>query len=152
MLDDWTIDTLVLYECARLDTSAICFLSNILYKRKNVVFDTSNYIKDQYEDCIRTTKKDAKMYPGNAFVEKWFKHAVNMLAVKNNGYLQEMHRIGLMSKKFHDDDLMFVAACHCSNDKRLVSKDSDYTQDIIDYLSEEMQIKFTTVDNALKIL
>lgn len=152
MSEDWTIDTVILYDCARLDTNASHFLWEILYKKKNVVFDKDDYIKSQYQKCIKETQMAPQSYPANAVIKKWFIEVVNKLAVKNIGYLQEKHKAALIELSFHDDDLPFVAACHCSNDKRLVSQDSDYKTDVNDYLKSKMSITVLSTEGAIKVL
>ena len=152
MSGDWTIDTVILYDCARLDTNASHFLWEILYKKKNVVFDKDDYIKNQYTKCIKETQIAPQSYPANAVIKKWFIEVVNKLAVKNIGYLQAKHKAALIELAFHDDDLPFVAACHCSNDKRLVSQDSDYKTDVNDYLKSKMSITVLSIEGAINVL
>lgn len=152
MSEDWTIDTVILYNCAREDLNASHFLLEILYKKKNVVFDKNDYIERQYKKCIKKTQKESRSYPGNSLIQKWFIAVVNKLAVKNIGYLQAEHKKALMKLDFHDDDLPFVAACHCSNDKRLVSQDSDYNTDVNDYLKSKMSINVLSIEGAINVL
>jgi len=152
VIDDWTIDTVILYECAKNDIDAAYFLLGISQKKKNVVFDRDGYIRGQYEKCIIEIKGNPRVYPRSDLVERWFKHIVDKLAVKNIGFLQDHYRKELLSMRFHDDDLAFIGACHCSNNKRIVSRDSDYSQEIIDYLKAKMNIEFSSVENAMQLL
>lgn len=152
MSDSWTIDTVVLYECARLNTAASYFLSGVLYKKKRVAFDKDNRIESQYTDCLKEIEKKPEQYPASAFIKQWFIQVVNKLALKNSGYLQNEYEIALRELNFHDDDLIFVAVCHCSGSKKLVSSDSDYSPEVKGYLKSKMSIDAMSVEEAIDIL
>jgi hypothetical protein len=150
--EDWTIDTVVLYDCARLDTIASTFLLNILHKKKGVTFDKDKYIDKQYRKCLKETQEEYNLYPANALIKKWFIEVINKLAVINSGHLHYAHEKALRDLKFHDDDLKFVAVCHCSESRRLVSSDSDYSEIIKTYLKSEMSIEVLSAEEAITVL
>ena len=53
--------------------------------------------------------------------------------------------------KFDRSDLPFVAVASQSKDKLLVSEDSDYTQQVCDYLQQHLRVKILSLPHALKI-
>ena len=53
--------------------------------------------------------------------------------------------------KFDRSDLPFVAVAFQSKDKLLVSEDSDYTQQVCDYLQQQLQVKVLSLSQALKL-
>jgi len=53
--------------------------------------------------------------------------------------------------KFDRSDLPFVAVAFQSKDKLLVSEDSDYTQQVCDYLQQQLQVKVLALSQALKL-
>jgi hypothetical protein len=98
------------------------------------------------------TEKEPDIYPAHSLISKWFKHVVSKCAVKNLGFIQNSHQTKLKALKFHDDDFKFVAVCPCSNDKRLVSHDSDYSSEIKGYLKSAMLIDVLSAKEATELM
>jgi len=136
---DWTIDTNVLGQSARLDLDAIEFLNRIRRCGDYVVFDSSGYIEGEYNRCLKKAKEAKK--PGAEVVGKWLRTLLDMNLIRHvYGPLTKKQRDGLCQLHFHDDDLPFVEACANSLDKRLITDDSDYSEVVKDYLMKELSI------------
>lgn len=150
--EDWTIDTVILYDCAALDMDATNLLTGIIHHKKMVAFDKDKYIERQYISCLKETENEPKIYPAHAVIKAWFKHVIAKFAVKNLGFLQHAHETKLKALMFHDDDFKFVAVCSCSEDKRLVSHDSDYSSEIKVYLKSAMSIDVLSTKEAIDVL
>ena len=52
---------------------------------------------------------------------------------------------------FHPDDRPFVAVCGRTESRKLVSKDSDYSAKVTDYLARAMGISVLPVEEAVKL-
>jgi hypothetical protein len=52
---------------------------------------------------------------------------------------------------FDRADLPFVGAAFRSKDKLLVSQDSDYTEQVCDYLQQHLRVKILSLPHALEI-
>jgi len=140
---EWTIDTWVLYEVDRGDFDAFAFLIDVLRHHK-VVFDHERHIEREYQRCLKRTR--------NRHLEEWFKRLIARQArVFYSGRLPNRHERALLRMNFDRSDLPFVGVAYRSKDKLLVSEDSDYTQQVCDYLQQQFQVKVLSLSRALEI-
>ncbi len=140
---EWTIDTWVLYKVDEGNFDALDFLLAVLRHHK-VVFDHERHIEQEYQRCLKRTR--------NRYLEEWFKRLITRQArVFYSGRLPNRHERALLRIKFDRSDLPFVGVAHRSKDKFLVSEDSDYTQQVCDYLQQQLQIKVLSLSRALEI-
>jgi hypothetical protein len=140
---EWTIDTWVLYEADRGDFDALDFLLAVLRHHK-VVFDHERHIEQEYQRCLKRTR--------NRYLEEWFKRLIARRArVFYSSKLPNGHRKTLLRMGFDRADLPFVGAAFRSKDKLLVSQDSDYTEQVCDYLQQHLRVKILSLPHALEI-
>ncbi len=140
---EWTIDTWVLYEVDKGDFDALDFLLAVLRHHK-VAFDHERHIEQEYQRCLKQTR--------NRYLEEWFKKLIARQArVFYPGRLPNRHEQALLRMKFDRSDLPFVAVASQSKDKLLVSEDSDYTQQVCDYLQQHLRVKILSLPHALEI-
>jgi len=147
MSSDWTINTCVLYKAADTDLDASKFLMNILNNQHKVRVDHKHYILNQYKVCVRKTTANKKK--GSELLRKWHKEVVGKYIRWCCGDLNSKHKSALRVLKFHEKDWPFVAVCSNSACKNLVSEDSDYTDDVKNYLSNKMKIHVLTIKESL---
>jgi len=140
---EWTIDTWVLYKVDEGNFDALDFLLAVLRHHK-VVFDHERHIEQEYQRCLKRTR--------NRYLEEWFKRLIARQArVFYSGRLPNRHERALLRMNFDRSDLPFVGVAHRSKDKLLVSEDSDYTQQVCDYLQQQLQVKVLSLPRALEI-
>ncbi|MFA0784009.1 hypothetical protein [Fervidibacter sacchari] len=140
---EWTIDTWVLYKVDEGNFDALDFLLAVLRHHK-VVFDHERHIEQEYQRCLKRTR--------NRYLEEWFKRLIARQArVFYSGRLPNRHERALLRMNFDCSDLPFVGVAHRSKDKLLVSEDSDYTQQVCDYLQQQLQVKVLSLPRALEI-
>jgi len=140
---EWTIDTWVLYKVDEGNFDALDFLLAVLRHHK-VVFDHERHIEQEYQRCLKRTR--------NRYLEEWFKRLIARQArVFYSGRLPNRHERALLRMNFDCSDLPFVGVTHRSKDKLLVSEDSDYTQQVCDYLQQQLQVKVLSLPRALEI-
>ncbi|MEZ8216915.1 hypothetical protein B0813_000452 [Candidatus Fervidibacteria bacterium JGI MDM2 SSWTFF-3-K9] len=140
---EWTIDTWVLYKVDEGNFDALDFLLAVLRHHK-VVFDHERHIEQEYQRCLKRTR--------NRYLEEWFKRLITRQArVFYSGRLPNRHERALLRMNFDRSDLPFVGVAHRSKDKLLVSEDSDYTQQVCDYLQQQLQVKVLSLPRALEI-
>ena len=140
---EWTIDTWVLYKVDEGNFDALDFLLAVLRHHK-VVFDYERHIEQEYQRCLKRTR--------NRYLEEWFKRLIARQArVFYSGRLPNRHERALLRMNFDCSDLPFVGVAHRSKDKLLVSEDSDYTQQVCDYLQQQLQVKVLSLPRALEI-
>jgi len=146
----WVIDTNILY-LAGGDASSVIKknsfdkraddiinaikLLKTIYKKDYLVIDTECNILEQYNKCLKHTH--------SSFLIDWLKEMKNtpgkLKFVSPN--LDPCHRKKLEELKFDEDDYLFVGTANNSNDKLIISEDSDYYEDeVYDYLTHEMDI------------
>ena len=65
--------------------------------------------------------------------------------------LPNRYEQALIGMKFDRSDLPFVGVAYRSEDKLLVSEDSDYTPQVCNYLQQQLQIKVLSLPQALGI-
>ena len=140
---EWTIDTWVLYKVDEGNFDALDFLLAVLRHHK-VVFDHERHIEQEYQRCLKRTR--------NRYLEEWFKRLIARQArVFYSGRLPNRHERALLRMNFDRSDLPFVGVAHRSKDKLLISEDSDYTQQVCDYLQQQLQVKVLSLPRALEI-
>ena len=140
---EWTIDTWVLYKVDEGNFDALDFLLAVLRHHK-VVFDHERHIEQEYQRCLKRTR--------NRYLEEWFKRLIARQArVFYSGRLPNRHERALLRMNFDCSDLPFVGVAHRSKDKLLISEDSDYTQQVCDYLQQQLQVKVLSLPRALEI-
>ena len=85
-------------------------------------------------------------------LRNWLKRLRDRKAIIfRSGKLPPIHQGALLRMKFDRSDLPFVAVAFQSKDKLLVSEDSDYTQQVCDYLQQQLQVKVLALSQALKL-
>jgi len=134
---------------ADVDYDAVEFLNRVLREGHRVTFDHDRRIEKEYQKCLEKVQQDRK--GGSVALKKWFKTVVNRLAQKYSGKLQGRHRVKFKELKFDPSDWPFVAVCANTKSKNLVSKDSDYTKEIKEYLQKEMKICVLSIQDSLMI-
>lgn len=146
MLKDWTIDTYVLYKAADIEGDAIELLNQIRRKRHQITLDYEGHIEKEYKECLQYERNF-----GRDFVSKWFKEVIGKFAQYCSGKLQKRHQIALQKRKFDRSDWPFVAVCSKTKSKKLVSEDSDYTENVKCYLQSEMAINVLSIRDSLEV-
>jgi hypothetical protein len=144
---EWTLDTYVLYKIAELQWPAIDFAMEIRRHKDIVTFDYDGHILCQYRRCL----KDSRMLDGNGFLKKWLKGIIDTSAQIFSGKLTKRQEMSLNKLKFDRSDRPFIAVCACTNSKKLVSEDSDYTREVRTYLKSTMKISILSIEEALNI-
>jgi len=140
---EWTIDTWVLYRVDEQDFDALEFLLIVL-RQHRVVFDHERKIEQEYQRCLRRTR--------NRYLEEWFKRLVSRKArVFYSSKLDRRHEQALLRLKFDESDFPFVAVASRSKDKLLVSEDSDYTQQVCNYLQSQLKVQVLSLAKALEV-
>jgi len=85
-------------------------------------------------------------------LRNWLKRLRDRKAtIFRSGKLPSVHERALLRMNFDRSDLPFVGVAHRSKDKLLVSEDSDYTQQVCDYLQQQLQVKVLSLPQALEI-
>lgn len=98
----------------------------------------------EYEICLQRT--------GSLVLRNWLKRLRDRKAIIfRSGKLPSIHKRTLLRMKFDRSDLPFVGVAYRSKDKLLVSEDSDYTQQVCDYLQQQLQVKVLSLSQALKV-
>jgi len=144
------VDTYVLYQAAHLNFNAIKFLLLIDDEKDIIVLDHDKHIDTEYTNCIKKTK--SKYAWGRTFVSKWFINIVNKSAfIRYCGDLNNKHEKVFKELKFHNDDWPFVAVCLCTKDKNLVSEESDYNDEVKEYLQEKMEVRVLSIQDSLNL-
>jgi hypothetical protein len=138
---DWTVDTCILYKAARAEGEAAYFLLRIAHQKHCVAFDHEGYIERQYRRCLSATK--------NPLLTQWFQAVVSSLVARHSGQLHNKHQRALEKLKFKQDDWPFVGVCSRTENKNLVSEDSDYTSEVTQYLAEQIGISVLAVEEAV---
>ena len=137
MSREWTLDTCVLYQAADNDMNAIFLMLKIKEDNDKVILDLEKEIIKQYRNCLDRTR-DKK---GHDLLRKWFVILESKLAKYVSSTLEDNHRKQLIELGFHRKDFPFVGACSKSSCKRIITNDSDYNDDVKEYLNSRMGIK-----------
>ena len=145
MAKDWTIDTGVLYQTGRPGTAAADFLSRVVDRPQRVAVDKGGLILHEYKICLRKLPF--------RFLQKWFADVIRKsLMLKKNAGLRNGHIHAFNTMKFHADDWPFVAVCAKTRSRRLViGLDSDYNQQVVEYLLKHMNVTVNSIDEAMKV-
>ena len=145
MSNDWTIDSTILYNVAGVDVDAASFLLNILQHKDHIMLDNAGKIEEEYRNCIKKTRD----LGGNSYVRKIFGEFVNKLCIRCDGSLDHSHQKELRKLRFDPDDWKFVAVSSKSRTKRLVAEESDYNEEVKNYLNSSLFINVISVQSAL---
>jgi len=146
----WTVDTYVLYQAAHLNFNAIKFLIFIDDEEDIIVLDHDKYIDTEYTNCIEKLKSE--YFWGRTFVSEWFIRIVKKSAFRRYcGDLDKRHKNALKELNFHNDDWPFVAVCSCTTNKNLVSEESDYDNEVKEYLQEKMEVHVLSIQDSLNL-
>ena len=139
---EWTIDTWVLYR-AEEDWNALTLLV-LIAEHHCILFDQEGHIAREYESCLQRT--------GSLVLRNWLKRLRDRKAIIfRSGKLPSVHERALLRMNFDRSDLPFVSVAYRSKDKLLVSEDSDYTQQVCDYLQQQLQVKVSPLSQAIKL-
>lgn len=138
---DWTIDTWVLYKVAEARQEACRFLERVRLCMHGVGFDLEGQIVAEYRRCLEVTRSRE--------VKLWFKVAVSKLAIPVSGGLDPEHQEALKNLEFHNDDWPFVGVASRTQDKRLVSEESDYKAEVRTFLGRELSVSVLSVAESL---
>jgi hypothetical protein len=144
---EWVIDTYVLYKADEPKDDehylpAIGLLRAI-EKGHRLVLDSDGHIRKQYEDCIRQTR--------SPFLQSWYKQMFSRAGaiVSCSGKLPARRHTHLVDKlKFDTSDVPFVAVAVLSADHLVVSEDSDYTDEVKQYLAEKLSVQVLGIREA----
>ena len=141
--EEWVIDTDVLVHAHNpseelyLDTQGLIQMVRQLH---HIALDHQEFILNQYES--------------NLSGEVGYRHWINAMWKLNkiafrDGRLPNRHRNHLLSElRFDDDDLSFVAVASRGISKLLVTEDSDYSEQVRDYLTEELGVEILDTADA----
>lgn len=141
MNKDWTIDTKILY-MVEDDFRAINFLDNVRLRKHIVVLDFEGRIVREYRSCFNSVS-----YAMRKALNKWFS-AIRIRYFSN--CLDSKCRTKLTKLKFHQDDWPFIGICIKSNNKKLVAEESDYTDEVKEYLEGDLEINILSLQGALE--
>ncbi len=130
---DWVIDTDALVRADDGDEDhEHCFnimdlLGTIRQSDHYLVVDYDGIIEGQYRNNLQPV----------GWVYRFFRNFVNQAKVRYvSGRLTNRLSSGLDSLRFDPDDHIFVAVAYASKG-RLVAEESDYTEAVVEYLSNE---------------
>jgi hypothetical protein len=146
---DWTIDTCVLYRFAENDFKAIRLLLTIREEKHRVAMDEDGLIRDEYERCRKKSEKEHK--PGRELLNKVLVEIYSNCAYIYSGKLGKRNEKHLQRLGVNDEDFPFVFVCSQSNCRRLVSQDSDYNEQVKDYLESKLKVNVLTIAESLEI-
>lgn len=148
--NDWTLDTFVFYMAAEINYNAISLIVSILKNKVFITMDHDLEIDQEYEDCIRRIRREHNRYPGFKMCEKYFRRIVQTKVTRLCGRMNIKNKQELFNISFHYKDMKFVAVCSNSNNKRLVSEDSTYSEEVRKYLKEKMGVSVLSINEALE--
>lgn len=143
MIKDWTIDTCVPYKAIEIDYEAINLLFFILRNRHYIVVDIEDNICTEYRNCLRIAAQNKR--DGYEPLKKVLKGLLPDRVKKFSCSLAARHQKKFIEIKFDTSDWPFVAVCSKSHSKDLISEDSDYSEEVMIYLKEEMKINVLSI-------
>lgn len=153
MCKEWTIDTWVLYKAAEGCQNAIDLLYYIRLFKHKITLDHENHIFKEYDRCLKRIDRNIKEYTMKNIVKYWHSNIFsNKLINYYSGQLDKKHKRKFNSLKFDTSDWPFVAVCISSFNKKLIAEESDYTKDVIEYLSKSEDISILKINDCLNIL
>jgi predicted nucleic acid-binding protein len=146
-MQQWVVDTWVLEKCNDF-SSGICvdctaFLSAILENGRLCV-DIEGEILEEYDRYIQP----------HTFLSHWRHRMVRekgQISFFSNKLSNKCEQHLLKNLHFHSDDIMFVAVASKTKDKLLVSGDSDYNENVCEYLNNQLSVTVVSPRKA-KIL
>jgi len=141
MSKDWTIDTWVLYKVVEYNFCAASFIETIINKQHYIVMDSEGKIDAEYRKCFSSVSNEARRA-----LSKWYR---SMRKRIYSHCLDEDCKRKLEEFEFDQDDWPFVGVCVKSNDKNLVAEESDYTDEVKNYLINDLGINVLSVQHAL---
>ena len=146
-MKQWVIDTWVLAKCCDCDSmeymDCMSFMAMIL-ENGTLCLDIEGDIEKEYDPYIKPRTYLSRWWERVV----WEKHQVyfysNKLKAKCEIYL--IKKLG-----FDVDDIKFVGVASRTNDKLLMSGDSDYSEVVCAYLSGELGIIVKCPDEAISL-
>ena len=144
----WTVDTCVLVKCT--DTNDMdCIVCSVflgsIESRGKICLDLEGEIEHEYAPYIKS----------NPWLSMWWRlisRQVGHISYRSNKLFNRHKRHLLERMDFHDDDIKFVGVASRSDDKIIVSGwDSDYCQEVCDYLKDEVGIVVVNPHKALEM-
>ena len=140
---EWVIDTGVVRtasEPAQPNCWAAVSLLALVLNNHHIAVDAKGAIQGEYEKNLK------HLSHGRVWLTEMI---VRNKIMFRDGQLPSRHVSGLVDGlKFHRDDLPFVAVAHNGTSKFLVSKDSDYTTEVAEYLLKHLGISTFTIEAA----
>lgn len=144
---EWVLDTWVLRVAADvsddLALDALALLREIL-EHHSIALDAEGHIWREYQRNIAP----------KSHVEKWWALMVSRgRTVRCSGKLDRRPEEHLLeSLKFHNDDLPFVGVACKTKSRLLVAEESDYTDQVAQYLKLELGVQVLGIRDALNIV
>lgn len=142
---EWVVDTGVLATTANNQDAqylnAVGLLNSIL-SNHHIALDTRSEIQNEYHRNIGN----------NSYAQRWFQTMISRSdkIMWRDGRLSNRHRNALLNRlSFDRDDLVFVAVASKGISKQLVSKDSDYDEQVNEYMKDELGITTYQIEDAL---
>ena len=144
----WVLDCCVLENCNEENCNHEHYFNciSLLIKIKDsdgICMDDKNQILKEYLDHIRP----------NTFLSKWWKLITTTTGKMYfcSSHLPKRHIAKLSKLQFHNDDLKYVGTTYNSPDRNLVTFESDYNTEIVDYLGAECNINVLHPCNCYQI-
>jgi hypothetical protein len=151
--NQWVVDTWVLDEAVKIGSpnyiSAQTFLMLVL-DRHHLALDYNNVILTQYQHAVGRCRSQPGRLPPE-WLQKWIAEVIAKGNIYyHDGKVPNKHWKPLLAAPlaFDDDDETFVGVAYRTPDKLLVSEESDYSDEVKQYLSEETGIQVLTVLEA----
>ncbi len=145
---EWTIDTCLFYAVGKNETDAITLLMNILHNNDRISVDIQRNIEREYRTCLEVMEREKRTYPGCELSKILFGKFVSRSFKIYDGSLTRRQKRELDRLVFDPDDRKFVAVCFRSKNKTLVTEDSDYNENIKQFLEGNMSITVLCVKDA----
>lgn len=144
--DEWVIDTNVLiHACSPHDESGLDAqgLIQTIRQSHHIAVDHQGHIQAEYDRNLR----DEKGF--RLWIDAMWK--LNKVAFRD-GQLSNRHHDHLVGRlRFDNDDLPFVAVASRGVSKLLVTEDSDYSERVRDYLTEELGVDVLNTSSAFAL-
>lgn len=143
----FVVDTQVFYEVENNESDlfllSLAFLADFTINSPHVLaMDIEGVIQGQYDNLFRrSTLRSA---------EKLFKHIKNNKRIHfYSNRLSLVVQTRLRALGFHQDDWAFVGVAASSLDKILIAEESDYSENIKDYLRTDLSVRVLRVKEAI---
>lgn len=140
VLDTWVLKTAISMEHGKQWDSLSLLLE--IEKKHKIALDQKGEIEKEYR----------RYYTTDLLLKKWWKLMITRTGKISHktGHIPQRTRKRLINDlAFHHDDVKFVDVAYQTDDKFLVSEDSDYTDTIKNYLKDELGISCLQVAEAL---